>query len=169
MKSAYRIPQLILNNDELAVTLLVIWPKYLSFAISFLVIGFFWISHHRKFRFIRRYDKTLIFLNLLLLMVIAFIPFPTSVLSQYGNRTATIFYALVMIAGGLISLATWLYASHHNHLIDPQMDAKQRRSEILTPVVTMVVFLLSIGLAFIDENLARFSWILIAVFNVILR
>ncbi len=158
-----------LNNDELAAALVAIWPKYMSFLISFLVIGFFWISHHRKFHYIQRYDKTLIFLNLLLLMVIAFIPFPTTVLSQYGNRTATIFYALVIILGGLISMVTWWYASHHNRLIDSQMDAKQRRNEILIPAVTMGIFLLSIGLAFLDENLARTSWILIAVVNAFLR
>jgi len=163
------VPTVNLNDDELATALVAIWPKYMSFLISFLVIGFFWISHHRKFHFILRYDKTLIFLNLLLLMVIAFIPFPTTVLSEYGNRTATIFYALVIILGGLISMVTWLYASHHNRLTDPQMDAKQRRNEILIPAVTMGIFLLSIGLAYIDANLARTSWILIAVVNAFLR
>jgi uncharacterized membrane protein len=158
-----------LNNVELAAALLSIWPKYFGFVLSFLVIGFFWISHHRKFRYIWRYDRRLIFLNLLLLMVIAFIPFPTSVLSEHGNRTATIFYALVIILGGLISIAMWWYATDHNRLTDPQLDARQRRKEITMPLITICIFAISIGLSFIDEGLSRFSWILILVLSVAIR
>ena len=59
----------------------------------------------RRFRFIKRYDRGLLLLNLLFLMVIAFVPFPTSVLSESGNRTATIFYALTMTLAGLMLTA----------------------------------------------------------------
>ncbi len=96
-----------LNDSELLQSLLALGPKYLSYCISFLVIGSFWISHHSKFRIITRYDSRLLFLNLLLLMVIAFIPFPTAILSEHGNRTATIFYALTMVAVGLLSTLMW--------------------------------------------------------------
>ncbi len=137
--------------------------------LSFLVIGSYWISHHRKFRYIRRYDRRLILLNLLLLMVIAFIPFPTTVLSEYGNRTATIFYASVMVLGGLLSVLIWWYAAYKNRLIDPNMDVKQRRKEIQVPLVTTGIFLLSIGISFIDPNIARFFWILIFAANVLFR
>jgi uncharacterized membrane protein len=59
--------------------------------VSFLVLGAFWISHQRKLRYLRRYDSNLLLLNLLLLMAIAFIPQPTAILSEFGNRTAAIF------------------------------------------------------------------------------
>ena len=83
-----------LTNQQLFVSLMSIWPKYLSFFISFMVIGNFWIAHHRRYRFITRYDTRLLLLNLLVLMSIAFIPFPTAVLSENSNRTATIFYCI---------------------------------------------------------------------------
>jgi uncharacterized membrane protein len=150
-----------LSNAELFQQILAIWPKYLAFAISFLVIGLFWASHHRKFRLIQGYDNNLISLNLLLLMTIAFIPFPTSLISEYGNRTATIFYASVLILAGLLSIAIWLYASHKNRLIDPLLDIRQRRREIVGPLLSIAIFVLSIGLAFIDVGLARLSWVLI--------
>jgi uncharacterized membrane protein len=152
-----------LTNDQLLEALLTIWPKYLSYAISFLVIGTFWLGHHRKFRFILRYDTNLLLLNILLLMAIAFIPFPTAVISEYGNRTGTIFYALVMMITGLLNAAVWIYAAYQNRLIEPNFTPQRRRRETLRALVVPAVFLLSIGLAFINEDLAKYSWLLIAV------
>ena len=152
-----------LGNAQLVQALLAIWPRYLSYAISFLVIGTFWMGHHKKFRFIVRYDAGLLLLNLLLLMAVAFIPFPTSVISEYGNRTATIFYAFAMMIVGLLSAAIWIYASRDNRLIDPAFPPQRTRRETLRALIPPAIFLLSIGLAFINDDLAKYSWLLIAV------
>lgn len=152
-----------LPDSQLLQLLTDIWHKYLSFAISFLVIGAFWMSHHRKFRFIKRYDTNLIILNLFLLMGIAFIPFPTSILSENTGVTATVFYALTIVVVGLLSASIWIYASLHNRLIDPDFTYQQKRHEALRALTVPAVFLLSIGLAFVDPDLAKFSWLLIAV------
>ena len=149
------------SNAQLLAQLLDIWPKYLAYAVSFLAIGTFWLGHHRRFRFIRRYDRGLLMLNLLFLMVIAFVPFPTSVISETGNRTATIFYALTMALGGLMLATLWWYASWHNRLTDPRLGAQQARREFVPMLLTVGLFVVSIGLAFLDENLARFSWLLV--------
>ena len=149
------------SNAQLLNRLLGLWPKYLAYAVSFLAIGTFWLGHNRRFRFIRRYDRGLSMLNLLFLMVIAFIPFPTSVISESGNRTATIFYALTMILGGLVLAALWWYASWHNRLTDPGLDAQQVRRQFAPMLLTVALFVLSIGIAFRDENLARVSWLLV--------
>lgn len=160
-----RLPALGENptNDQLFQALLALWPKYLSYAISFLVIGSFWLGHHRRFRLILRYDTRLLLLNILLLMGVAFIPFPTAVIGEYGNRTATIFYALVMTIAGLLNAAVWLYASHRNRLIEPSFTPQKRQHETKRVFILPVLFLFSIGLAFINDNLAKFSWLLIAV------
>jgi uncharacterized membrane protein len=151
----------VLTNSQLLAQLLGMWQKYMAYILSFLVIGSFWISHHRKFRYIRRFDNNLLMLNLLLLMTIAFIPFPTSVISATWNRTATIFYALTMIVCGLMSLALWWYATRYNRLVDAHMDARIRRQQFLSPLITIAAFVLSIGIAFINEGLARLFWLLI--------
>lgn len=150
-----------LTEGELLAGLLGMWHKYLAYIISFLVIGTFWIAHHRKFGLIRRYDRRLMSLNLLILMLVAFIPFPSSVISESGGRTATIFYALTMILVGLLFSALWGYASWRNRLVDVHLSQKQRRREFLTPLVTVAIFLLSIGIAFFNADIARFSWLLI--------
>jgi uncharacterized membrane protein len=151
----------LMSDGELAARLVGLWHRYLGDCISFLVIGVFWMAHHRKFRFIKRYDSGLLLLNLLLLMVVASIPFPTSVISEYPYRAATVFYALIMLLVALMYMAIWWYASWHNRLIDADMDTKHRRREFITPLATAFVFLLSVGFAFIDPDVAKFTWLLI--------
>ncbi len=159
-----RLPDLqgLVSNESLLKTLTGLWQKYLAYAVSFLVIGSFWISHHRKFQYIVRVDSNLIYLNLFLLLTIAFIPFPTSVLSEYGNRTATIFYAGVMVFAGLLSAMLWIYAQKHNRLIEPSTTALQRKKELWTPLLMSTIFLLSIGVSFLNEDVAKAVWGLIA-------
>jgi uncharacterized membrane protein len=152
-----------LVNEELTNALLRLWPKYLGFATSFVVIGAFWVAHHRRFRYIRRYDRALLWLNLLMLMGVAFIPFPTAVLSDYGNRTATIFYALTMLTVGLISATIWGYATHRHRLVDAGLSAGVVRRERLRGISLASVFLISIGIALLDAHLAKFSWLLLLV------
>jgi uncharacterized membrane protein len=152
-----------LTDTELAHALLSTWPKYLGYGIGFMTIGVLWMSHHRKFRLIQRYDRTLLLLNLLLLMAIAFIPFPTAIISEYGNRTSTIFYALVISLASVLSLSIWWYASHRNRLVDSKLAYQHRRQEMLGPLFIFSIFAISIGIAFVNEDLAKFSWALAAL------
>jgi uncharacterized membrane protein len=150
-----------LNNTQLLISLAGIFQKFLAYVISFLVIGTFWIAHHRKFRFIKKYDRGLLFLNLLVLMVIGFIPFPSSLISENPGSTATIFYALTMVLAGLLMLVLWAHAVRHNRLIDPAITKKQRWREVAAPLSTVAIFLVSVGIAFFSADLARLSWLLI--------
>jgi uncharacterized membrane protein len=151
-----------LTNVQLLTGLLSIWPRYLAYAISFLVIGSAWTSHLRKFHLIRIYDNRLILINLLLLMVVAFIPFPTAILSEYGNRTATIFYALTIVVTGLLSVGMWLYAARAGRLVDPQIGPEKIRQETLRSISIPAIFLVSIALAFWNADAAKYFWLLTA-------
>src|SRR5579875_2686233 len=76
------------------------------------VIGLFWLGHHTIFRFITRLDRPLVMLNLLFLGLIAFLPYPTRLLSGHGGQaTAVILYAACAAMAGLTELAIWLYAN----------------------------------------------------------
>ena len=107
-----------LDNTGLTKALFLMLPQFFSYILSFLVIGSFWNNHHFKFRYIRRYDRRLITLNLLLLMTIAFIPFPTAVLGESGNATATILYACAIIMPSLLSALEWRYAVHSGLVLE---------------------------------------------------
>ena len=87
-----RVPDVVRNaRRELATA----EPKILSFGISFVVIGLFWLGHHHLFRYITALDRRLILLNLLFLGTIAFLPYPTALLSatQGDHADSTAFYA----------------------------------------------------------------------------
>lgn len=136
----------------------------LSFGISFLVIGLFWMGHHSIFRYITVLDRAVIAINLVFLGTIAFLPYPTSLLGGTGSdRVSTIFYAICISCAGLVELAVWLYASQVKDLLVPGTSAAVRRYIALRVARIPVVFLLSIPVALVSAQLATYFWILVAV------
>ncbi|MCB0056274.1 MAG: DUF1211 domain-containing protein [Caldilineaceae bacterium] len=150
------------DNAALTSALLAMWPKYLAFGISFWVIASFWLGHHRMFLRIKRFDRRLILLNFVLLMLIAFIPFPTTLISEYGNRTASIFYASTMVAIGLTLAAMTVYAAGPGHLVDETVGSIWRQRGLWRSLAVAGVFALSIVIAFFSADLAMYSWLLLA-------
>ena len=137
------------SDAELWSALLDEWERFFAYALSFVVIGINWTSHHKRFRLIPRYDGGLIRINLLLLLLVAFVPFPTSLISEYGSLVpAVVFYASTVAAISLVQMWTWIYAYRHkltNESVTPEMFAYVVRSQLVAPVV----FLLSIPVAFL--------------------
>jgi uncharacterized membrane protein len=135
------------------------WPKYLSYLLSFAVVGRYWLSHHRLFAFIRQWDGVLIRLNLLLLLFIAFMPFCAAMIGQRaGYRISLIFYASTVGAAGLASLLIWVYATHDHRLVDADLDAAVIRRYRTRGIVAPLVFFLSIPLSLVSLNAAYVSW-----------
>lgn len=98
-----------------------LWPSYLAYAVTFLFIGQVWANHHVMFDHITAADRILMLWNTVLLMVVAFLPFATSVLagalrSGDGERTAVGFYGIAFDATALMFNAVWLYARRHRFL-----------------------------------------------------
>lgn len=160
-----RLPELPehVSNAELLAALGSIWPKYLSFVISFLVIGSYWIVHHRIFRNVRRYDGRLMLLNLLLLMAVSFVPFPTALLGEHNNLVSAVFYALAMTLVGFLTVMIFAYISAGGRLLEQPLTPLIFRQRLLRMLIAPLVFLFSIGVAFWDPNWAQYSWLLIAV------
>ena len=107
--------------------LLAAWPKYAAYVASFLTIGVMWLNHHGMFARIARLDRPLVFLNLLLLMAIVFIPFSTAqlganILVARDANTAASLYAINASVIALLFGAVWTYALTHPHLLAPDID-----------------------------------------------
>ncbi len=113
-------------DDSLGEALLHIWPQYLAYAISFATIGIIWVNHHVVLAQIDRADRAFLFLNLGLLLAVAFIPFPTRVLAEFirtnDGRPAALLYGFTMLAMSATFLSVWLYASTGRRLIRPDAD-----------------------------------------------
>jgi uncharacterized membrane protein len=145
-------------------------PQMGGFAYSFAAVGLFWLAHHGLFRYIKGVDRSLVLLNLLFLGTIAFVPYPTALLSAAGDQVpATVFYAASLAAVGLAEAAVWLYAIRIRELALPGVSPAVRRFVLLRILRTPVVFLLSIPVALVWPNLAKWLWLLIFVGGFVLR
>jgi uncharacterized membrane protein len=135
-----------------------------GFGISFAVIGLFWLGHHGIFRYITAFDRPLVALNLLFLGTIAFLPYPTDVLSRPSSDTgAVIFYAICAGAAGLAEAAVWMYATRRGSgLADPSV-SQVRLQTTLRIARIPAVFLASIPIALVAPVVAQYFWIMILI------
>ena len=153
---------------DLSGYLLGLVPEYQNYVVSFLVIGSYWIGHHHFFRYIKRYDYFLVFLNIGLLMCVAFLPFPTEVLDSFAyKRSAVVFYAGSMAMTGLINMWIWKYASYRHRLIDGDLTPQRIRTLTRRALIPPLVFSASIGIALFNPTIAEASWGAIALIYIV--
>ncbi|HEU0242162.1 MAG TPA: TMEM175 family protein [Micromonosporaceae bacterium] len=125
-----------LGDESLAHALGLQWPQFAAYVTSFLVIGIIWVNHHTTFRLIRSVDRMMLFLNLLLLLFIAAIPFTTSLIAEYltaggrDARTAAIVYSVAMLAMSVSFGALFVYVVRHPALLEPEVDPSVLRASI---------------------------------------
>jgi len=134
------------------------WPSYLGYAISFLQIGVIWANHHNRFRFIVRSDHVLLFLNILFLMCVAFIPFPTALLADYlegtdaEQATAGAVYAGTLAVTAIFFTLLWLYAAGNHRLVSRNLDPNLLRTMTRRYVLGTVAYLIAFALAFVSVS-----------------
>ena len=108
---------LLSGHGTLTSQLLAAWPRYFAYVVSFLTIGIMWMNHHTILAHVARVDRPLLVINLLLLMGIVAIPFPTALVANNltgpGGSTAAVTYGLVMIAISLAFSGLWIYVVTH--------------------------------------------------------
>jgi uncharacterized membrane protein len=138
-------------------------PSFLAFALSFAVIGLYWLAHWRKFQLIVRANQRLLVLNLALLGSVVFIPFPTSLIATFGDSLSTAIYAISLAVTGILGSATLWYAWRAG-LVDPRMSALVVRNNTARGLVVPGVFLASLlVLALIGPTACKVSWIAVPI------
>ncbi len=145
------------------------WPGFFAYALSFTIIALNWMSHHRKFRVITSHDGRLMALDLVLLFFVAFVPFPTSLLSAYApDPVAVALYAFTVGLLSALQYVLWRYAYTHG-LVNPEVDPTLYRYVRTSQWATPAVFWLSIPIAFlVSGEIAMYSWFLLFPVNVAL-
>jgi uncharacterized membrane protein len=138
---------------QLSLQLLRQWPSYVSFIISFAFVGIMWINHHRLFTHIRKSDDVLLILNLLLLLGVTSVPFPTAVLAahlrQAGERTAGLLYNGTYLFIAICFNLLWRYAASKRHRLLAS-DVDQAAVEHITRQYAFgpLFYLIAFGLAY---------------------
>ena len=115
-------------SGSLSHQLIHLWPAYIAYAVSFVTVGIMWINHHELFRHFAGADRIQLLLNTLLLMLIAFTPFPTRVVAQFAHtesdrRAAALLYGLNFTITAILFLAVWMYGSRR--LLRPDADPRE--------------------------------------------
>ena len=153
---------------ELLGALLDAWPSYATYVVSFLTIGIIWVNHHAIFERVRRVDRPLLFINLIFLMMVAVIPFPTALLSDYlgeghDDRLAAAIYGGTMWAMGLAICAIWAYAVRGG-LLQEGVDRELARRSLLMFAVGIPAYPLGIGVSALSAKLGLAVYALVALF-----
>ena len=98
--------------------LLELWPHIFGFALSFIILGMFWVAHQTEFKFIKKLDNTLIWLNIFYLLFVSLLPFSTALLGQfYFVQSPVIIYGLHLIVLVLLQYWTWRHAFSRGSLV----------------------------------------------------
>jgi uncharacterized membrane protein len=133
----------------------------LSYLLSFFVVGLYWIVHHNTFRSIVGHDRFLLWLNLLFLLSISFLPYPTELMGVYGTQFAWTLYAINFVLVGVFMTAVWAYAARAGFVSD-DIDDQAARLITVRGLISPAVFAFSIGVAAVYLPLAFYVPILIA-------
>lgn len=137
------------------------WPRYFAYVLSFFVIGIYWANHHYLFKLFMRTDHVFNLLNLLFLMTISFLPYPTGVLGEYvldaeHMNTAITFYAFAIWMPTFCWCMIWLYANHRRRIIDTRLSSQFLRYLTRMYVASTILFAAAVVISFNNPRLAIF-------------
>ena len=173
---AFAATLLILNlavteGSPLGRQLLEIWPSYVAYAISFTTIGIIWMNHHLVMNQVSHVNRPFLVLNVLFLMLIAFMPFPTRLLALHidndGAQAAALAYGITLTLTALLINALWRYAAWNNRLIrndaDPRVVSGISRSYVPGPIIYFV----ATAVALFSPRASAALYVGIAIFYVL--
>jgi uncharacterized membrane protein len=147
------------------------WPAYLGYATSFLTIGGIWLAHHAIFRRLQYANAAVMRLNLLLLMAVAFLPFPTRLVAEAihkndAERAAVVFYGISLFVIHALVSALWGAIVRDRELLKPDVSDQEVNAITLAATPNTALFVGAIVLAIIVPKVAAFGYLVIAVVGV---
>lgn len=153
---------------ELPRKILELWPKFLSYFVSFIILGIFWLSHHRIFRLINSANATLMWLNIFFLLFVALIPFSTALAGDYiMEQFPFLVYGVNLLPVFILRYALWAYASGKHRLVDNDINPLLVKRLNLLPVIACLIVLLAIGISFLNTWAGYSVFILMLVYGVL--
>ncbi len=142
-----------------------LWPQILSYLIGFMVIGFLWSSHRRIFSRVKDFDDRLVKVSILLLMFVAFLPFPTGILGEYGSLAfPSILYALILAVISVLYIVIIDHLDGHRSLMTRDGSGFDFARAKTRNLVTASIFLISIPIALLAPGFGQLFWLLL-MFN----
>jgi uncharacterized membrane protein len=136
------------DYSQFGTTLVSLVPRILAYVMSFIIIGVYWVTHHNSMHAIKKTDRRFLWLNILLLLFVSFIPFPTSLLGRYPFQAGPIMiYGFTLIACNVVGYVMIIYVWYHPHLAIPDFNKKYMRRHTPIYIVVNGLYLCAILLA----------------------
>jgi uncharacterized membrane protein len=144
------------------------WPSYLAYATSFITIGGIWLAHHAIFRRLQYANRQLMVINLLLLMAVSFLPFPTKLMaeaiqSSNAERAAVIFFGGSLLVISLLFSALWGSVAGDRRLLRPEVSETEFNAIARATTPSLGFYVGVIVLAIVAPKIAAFGYLVIAV------
>jgi len=145
------------------------WPSFASFLVSFWVIGIIWVNHHGLLDHLKRTDRPVLYLNLLVLMTVVFIPFSTALMAEHlksgaDEEVAAVVYALAFFAMGIAFNLFWTYIVRHREALGVELSDEQVRRTTLTFNIGSPFYAGAVIVAFISPAAVLVIIALVAVY-----
>ena len=152
-------------GTELLNGLFDLWPKLLSFGISFITLAIYWLAHHRQFYYIKHVNRTLIWINFMFLMATCLLPFSASLLGEYHQQQISIFVfgANSIIIASLLSIQWWYALSHYSTFVHENLDPVIKTTSLKRLLLGIIVYLIAIGISFVDVHLSVYFFVVILI------
>lgn len=161
-----KVPQIAdeLVTAQLAPRLIELSPKLLSYGLSFIIVGVYWVAHHHVFHHVQRSDRTLLWLNIFFLMSVTFVPVPTALLGEYRDQElVVILYGINVVVTRLLLLAIWRYATKNHRLVELQLDPSRIRVVARLIAIPIGIYAVAIGLSLISTKLSLMLYAIVPI------
>jgi uncharacterized membrane protein len=156
------------SATELHKALLSLWPKLLSYAISFAVAGVFWVAQHADLHHLTHTDNRYLWINIFFLFWISLLPFSAAMLGEHHQYSvAVVIYGCNMILASLTLHAAWRYAVHNHRLVKPDLSLSAIRQAHRRLLVGPPFYALGIGVAFYSPHASYLVYVLMAALYVV--
>lgn len=159
-----KVPQLSpgdsMDDYQLWIKIYSMWPQFLTFVFSFVILGCFWMGHKSHMNKVERTNRPYEFLNILFFFCVCLIPVGAITLSKYPmNTTAVLFYSSIVLLAGMVFMLKWHYAVRHE-LYYSYLSAARIRGVYFRTLVNPICVLLAILVSFVDPRISYFFFLL---------
>ena len=154
----------VVSPDKIIVASINQLPKLLAFVLSFIIIGTYWVAHHSMVSFIKKVNRTVLWFNLLNLLFICFLPYPTGMLGEYPfNQFVICLYAISLSCVNITGTAFWLYSTSINEN-KAGIPGKTRKLVVIIHLSPIFFYLLSIGFTFVSMYVSYIIFLIVPLF-----
>ncbi len=147
-----------------------LYPQFESYVISFAVIAIFWVSYHQVFNHIKGSHITMVYLNLLFLLLITLLSLSTSLVINYDTyQIPHIIYCSLVIMTSLLLALIWWYATKNKRLVDKNLHSFFIKGVMANLMAIPIIFIISIIISFVNLDIAQYFWLVIAPLNIAIK